>query len=187
MNAEHPSTERLQRSFDGDLPRGEAEVVRAHVGGCAHCQRELDALSRVGELMRVSAEHDAAQADFSNLFAQIESALDTDSEARDVVTPLRAAGPARSRPITSPRLKRLYRAAPALGAIALAAAALLMVYRPDQSGDLDETPYEAVTASAHSEVVDVDFGPNAGTVFDISLSDGSSIPVVWIDDDDDEE
>jgi anti-sigma factor RsiW len=183
MNSEHPSTERLQRSVDGDLPRGEADAVRTHVSGCAQCMRQLDALSRVGELMRVSAEHDAAQADFSGLFANIERALSMDSEARAVVTPLRAA----TRPAPSSSLRRLYRAAPALGAIALAASALLMVYRTDQSGDLDETPYEAVATTAHSEVVDVDFGPNAGTVFDISLSDGASIPVVWIDDDDDEE
>jgi hypothetical protein len=35
--------------------------------------------------------------------------------------------------------------------------------------------------------VKVEFGSNAGTVFDIPMSDGSAIPVVWIDDDDDEE
>lgn len=181
MNSEHPSTERLQRSFDGDLPRGEAEAVRAHLVGCAQCQRDFDALSRVGELLRVSAEHESAQADFSSLFANIEAALD--SEARAVVTPLRAA----TRPASSTRLKHLYRAAPALGAVALAAAALLMVYKPDGSGDIDDTPYEAVTNAPHSEVVDVDFGPNAGTVFDISLSDGASVPVVWIDDDGDDD
>jgi hypothetical protein len=181
MNSEHPSTERLQRSFDGDLPRSEADALRAHVAACAQCQRQLDAFSRVGELMRVSAEHEAAQVDFSNLFSKIETGLD--SEARAVVTPLRAA----TRPASSTRLKHLYRAAPALGAVALAAAALLMVYKPDGSGELDDTPYEAVTTTAHSEVVDVDFGPNAGTVFDISLSDGASVPVVWIDDDDDEQ
>lgn len=183
MNSEHPSTERLQRSFDGDLPRGDAEAVRAHVAGCAQCQRDFDALSRVGEWLRVSAEHEVASADFSQLFSNIESALD--SEARALVTPLRAA----KRPASSSRLKHLYRAAPALGAVALAAAALLMVYKPDGSGsgDIDDAPYEAVTNAPHSEVVDVDFGPNAGTVFDISLSDGASVPVVWIDDDGDDD
>jgi|SRR5688572_29340867 len=179
MNAEHPTTERLQRSFDGELSRAEAEAVRAHVASCAQCTRELDSLSRLGELMRIgaSADYDSSQVDFSRMFANIETAIDADN-----VTPLRAARPAKPS-----RLRSVYRAAPALGAVALAAAALLMVYRPDQQGELDDAPYEAAIAAGHSEVVEVDFGPNAGTVFDISLSDGSSIPVVWIDDDDDEE
>jgi hypothetical protein len=90
-------------------------------------------------------------------------------------------------------MRYLQRAAPALGAIALAAAAMLMVYRQDsQAPNSDgDDGYEAATSSGdgpgRSEVVDVDFGPNAGTVFDIALADGSSIPVVWINDDDDDD
>lgn len=37
--------------------------------------------------------------------------------------------------------------------------------------------------SAGSEVVQVDFGQSAGTVFEIALDDGSSTPVIWINDD----
>jgi hypothetical protein len=94
-------------------------------------------------------------------------------------------------PVTMHRTPRwLYRAAPALGAVALAAAALLMVVRQDNlPGDMNDAhSYETtVAAVGHSEVVQVDFGTNAGQVFDIPMSDGSSIPVVWIDDDDDDE
>jgi hypothetical protein len=35
---------------------------------------------------------------------------------------------------------------------------------------------------ANSEVVQVDFGDNAGTVFEIALAEGVSTPVVWIND-----
>ena len=35
-------------------------------------------------------------------------------------------------------------------------------------------------AAARSEIVEVDFGQNAGTVFEIALENGSSTPVVWI-------
>jgi hypothetical protein len=38
-------------------------------------------------------------------------------------------------------------------------------------------------ATGSSEIVQVDFGGNAGTVFEIALADGVSTPVVWINDD----
>lgn len=214
VHIEHPSTEHLQRSFDGDLPKSEAAGVRAHVASCGQCQRELDRLRRLGDLVRLAMQPEAgsrvargavpaaaastdpeapaaaASTDpdkrqaihpdddaFARMFANIESALDST-----------AAHSAPQATRTPPRLRLVYRAAPALGAVALAAAALLMVYRPDTTPtEIDEAPFEAVASVAHSEIVEVDFGSNAGTVFDIPLSDGSSIPVVWIDDDDDEE
>ena len=43
------------------------------------------------------------------------------------------------------------------------------------------------TTHARSEITHVDFGPNAGAIFDIAYDDGSSTPVVWIDDDDDDD
>jgi hypothetical protein len=69
---------------------------------------------------------------------------------------------------------------------------LLMIYRPDPNGGETTTPDEsegpfAVLESPHSEIVHVDFGGNAGTVFDIAFADGSSTPVVWINDEDDDE
>jgi len=79
------------------------------------------------------------------------------------------------------------------GALAVAAAVLLMVARPD-STPMDETygedpdgQFAALERTSHSEITHVDFGLNAGAVFDIAYDDGSSTPVVWIDDDDDAE
>jgi hypothetical protein len=37
-----------------------------------------------------------------------------------------------------------------------------------------------------SEIVQVDFGTNAGTVFEIALDAASSTPVVWINDEEEE-
>lgn len=187
MNGEHPSSEHLQRSHDGELTSAEAAAVHVHVADCAQCQNDLDSLARLGELVRTTVSADAASladAEFARLFENIERAISADEVAPVITLPKPA--PKKSR--------YLQRAAPALGAVALAAAAMLMVYRqdtPNPTRDSDDDGYEAATSNSdspgRSEVVDVDFGPNAGTVFDISLADGSSIPVVWINDDDDDE
>jgi len=185
MNGEHPSSQHLQLSFDGERESesADAAAVRSHVAACAHCQRDLDSLTRLGELVQSTVRADAAapsDAEFARMFENIERAID----AGDVL-------PVNVTKLAPKKPRYLQRAAPALGAVALAAAAMLMVYRQDApSGDGDDG-YEAATSNGagpgRSEVVEVDFGPNAGTVFDIPLADGSSIPVVWINDDDDDD
>jgi hypothetical protein len=195
MNGQHPSSEQLQRGHDGEhgergergergeLASAEAAALRSHLAGCAQCQSDLASLTRMGELVRATVSADAAlpsDAEFARLFENVERAIRVDR-----VAPVTAP----AKPV-SKKVRYLQRAAPALGAVALAAAAMLMVYRQETqppSSDGDDG-YEAATSNGdspgRSEVVDVDFGPNAGTVFDISLADGSSIPVVWINDDD---
>ena len=39
---------------------------------------------------------------------------------------------------------------------------------------------EGALAMASSEVVNVDFGDQTGTVFEVAVADGVSAPVVWI-------
>jgi hypothetical protein len=80
----------------------------------------------------------------------------------------------------------------AVGAIAVAAAVFLTISRGPDMSPTDETYDDdsdgtlARLEVSHSEITHVDFGPNAGAVFDIAYDDGSSTPVVWIDDDDDD-
>jgi hypothetical protein len=201
MNREHPTPEQLQRYFDGELAGDEHALVQGRVTDCPECQSQLATLERLRRLVNVAAEDSLSGIDFSRMFANIEAQLDVPERAGDLAqTPLQlvadsvqpgSAQLAAKRAPPQRRMRMLYRAAPALGAVALAAAALLMVFRPDPtpSSDADDaTTYDdGFDASAHSEVAEVDFGSNAGTVFDIPLADGSFSPVVWIDDDDDDE
>lgn len=192
MNGVHPSQELLQRHHDGDLTAQEAAELRQHVGACQTCQAELASLQRLGGLLRMSAKADllgygqAAEPDFTHMFAEIQKAVAAPEAGRDGnVVPLRPARKAGGS-------RWLYRGAPALGAFALAAAALLMVYRsdtmpPTEQAQVGEQTEEAVASVNRSEIVKVEFGANAGQVFDIPLSDGSKVPVVWIDDEDDDE
>jgi hypothetical protein len=181
MDGEHPSPERLQRYFDGELSAEEPADLRAHLAGCPQCSAQQTSLARLRALLAMTSEADAQQVDSERMFAAIERGIAADSNASPGAhvrgTPARKVGAMR-------RLHWISNAAPVLGALALAAAVMLMVYRPEGQGDGGDDTFEA--AEGHSEVVEVDFGSNAGTVFDIALSDGSSVPVVWINDDDDD-
>jgi anti-sigma factor RsiW len=194
MNGVHPSHDLLQRHHDGDLigDQTAAAELRSHLDACEKCQAELASLGRLGQLLRRSAAEDllgygqdAQEPDFTRMFAEIQKAVATPEAATPNL-------PFPARPANKHAPRWLYRVAPAVGTMALAAAALLMVYRsdtvsPGNQGELQDQQHEVVAAVNRSEIVKVEFGSNAGTVFDIPLSDGSAIPVVWIDDDDDDE
>lgn len=202
MNGEHPSKDRLQRHYDGDLPELEAADVRQHLRSCIECQHELAALERMSDMVRWTTDDAAATTvpDFTRMFSEIERGVGVGvgveqqrAENSANVVPLNAKG---SNGDNSDKRggapQWLHRAAPAMGAFALAAAALLMVYRAETvpseaSGESGSEPIAALDAAHHSEIVAVKFGTNAGQVFGIPLADGSSVPVVWIDDVDEEE
>lgn len=194
MNGEHPShlmhlthltSEKLQRHHDGELSEQEAADVRQHLRTCAPCQHELNALERLSDMVRWSTDENAAGSDrsdedFTRMFAEIERAVSQEDAARSsqpnvIALPPRRAG--------SPML----RAMPALGALALAAAALLMLNRNDTMKSEGDEQLAMLDASQHAEITAVKFGRNAGQVFGIPVADGESVPVVWIDDEDEEE
>jgi anti-sigma factor RsiW len=184
MNGEHLSKEKLQRHHDGELSEPEAADVRQHVRTCAPCQAELNALERLSDMVRWSTDETAAvsDVDFTQMFAEIERGV---SQERDstVSQPTNVISLPQKR-AASPVL----RAMPALGALALAAAALLMLTRNDAlPSDAGDQQLALLDASHHAEITAVKFGRNAGQVFGIPLADGESVPVVWIDDEDEEE
>jgi anti-sigma factor RsiW len=187
MNGEHVthlSIEKLQRHHDGELSEQDAADVRQHVRTCAPCQAELHALERLSDMVRWSSDEVAStsEVDFTQMFAEIERGI---SQERDstVSQPTNVISLPHKRG-ASPFL----RAMPALGALALAAAALLMLTRNESGTTGAEGQQLALLdASQHAEITAVKFGRNAGQVFGIPLADGESVPVVWIDDEDEEE
>jgi hypothetical protein len=189
MNREHPSLEQLQRYFDGELAadeRARAEIEERIVG-CPECTAQLDGFARLRRLVNVASDDAIASADFSGLFARIEAQLEPQL-AEPVRLDAHVRKPAAVRAGPTRRMRTLYRAAPALGAVALAAAAMLMVYRPDSNQGDDDTSYDdGYDASARSEVEEIDMGKNAGTVFNIELKDGTSNAVIWLADPDDDD
>jgi anti-sigma factor RsiW len=181
MTHEHLNDELLQRHFDGELEPDEETGVRQALSDCETCNARLESLEKLSRLIRMAtrdAEQAASDADFNGMFARIERA--TQEPARATV--LRPTGAAHSKWFRPAVMS-------GVGALAVAAAVLLLVSRPDSSPN-DATYKEdadgtlAALETSHSEITHVDFGPNAGAVFDIAYDDGSSTPVVWIDDDD---
>lgn len=183
----------LQRYVDGDLSAAERSQVQARLANEPSLAEELLELRRLHDLLVIAGEYQASQLDSEALFARISAATQTETVATPRWTESEA----------SP-LKRFLHGfwMPAGSAIAVAAAVLLTIYLPIDNTALDEkksqpadapqadttVPAEkqegpaALHAAVNSEVVQVDFGDNAGTVFDIALASGATTPVVWIND-----
>ena len=179
MTVPHVSDELLQRHYDGELEPAEQLETRKHLADCTSCTARLEALARLSGLIRMAHEDAAAKADFGALFSRIERGLDAPEQGGGAVVAPSAKARARwFRPAT----------ASALGGLAVAAAVLLMIFQQD--ADTTETLPDdsgttlAVLDTPRSEIVHVDFGANAGTVFEIAMADGTSTPVVWINDED---
>lgn len=193
MHAEHVNDELLQRHFDGDLERAQADELEAHLSGCVPCAARRRALARLANLVHSAALDSAKDVDFAAMFARIERGIDSAAPtASEGEKPAARVIPMRKRsPIFS-----VFTAASA--GLAVAAAVLLMVYDSGTPGRPGAVPDGTMPAAAptgataaapqaaapsHSEVVQVDFGASTGTVFNIAMADGSSTSVVWINDD----
>jgi hypothetical protein len=164
------------------------------------------ALGELHKLIVMSAEHVAADIDFESVFAKIEQGT-KQAPSPSLLERLSVWW----RDLIEQRPEQLW--APALGA-AMAAGLLVFVLRDGGVGKRGQeiaaaTPAAPTTpatapavpatveptkepalppdalALANTEVVDVDLGANAGTVYEIALAGGVSTPVVWINDNDD--
>jgi anti-sigma factor RsiW len=197
VNQEHLEDELLQRHFDGDLRPGRAAEVKQHLEGCTVCSERQRALVALHGMVVMAAEESARGVDFDALYAKIEHGI---REQRTASLSERLA--VWWRDLAEQRPGQVW--VPA-GAALAAAVVLVMVFRGEpasqptahqqQAPGQHETraaddelaaapaPQAAASIESSSEIVQVDFGSNAGTVFEIALADGKSTPVVWINDD----
>jgi anti-sigma factor RsiW len=185
MTTPHIDDDLLQRYFDGDLPDEESERVRQAVASSEDEQARLARLERLRGLVRMAATEPSHQVAPDDLFARVHS---------QVTAERRRAG---IRAIEGGR----GRAAAVVGGLglALAAAVTLAVLQPWQAAPVEDDPVaripkrETRTALAEvtepprgrlgSEVLEVDFGRNTGTVFEVQGAAGQPLAVVWINDD----
>jgi anti-sigma factor RsiW len=183
VNDEHVEEELLQRYFDGALEAQNAARVSQHLESCASCGARHRALSKLKRAIAVAADERAQGVDFEALFARIEQGVREGA----------AQGAAAQNVVSlQDRARRRQRAIwlPATGVVAAAAALLLFLRSAPTTQPQSATPAAgetsqgaaSLTGTTNSEIEQVDFGSNAGTVFEIALSEGTSTPVVWIDD-----
>jgi hypothetical protein len=167
--------DRLQQYFDGELPEAEADEVRRTLDASEEEQARLEQLERLRGLVRLAAEEAAREIPTDALFSRIEAGVAKDQWSRS-----------RMRVVTGIRQRR--RRTAGVVAVALAAAALLAFLWPRQTGPeiagngTDErVPLFVVDEHPPgTEVVDVDFGANTGTVFAVEGDGGEPVAVVWI-------
>jgi anti-sigma factor RsiW len=182
MTTPHIDDDLLQRYFDGDLPEGEADEVRRTVEASDDARAQLDRLDRLGRLMRLAADDLSLDVGTEDLYARVSQ----DVKAGDRRAALR--------PIEGGRGRRMA-VATGMG-LALAAAVTLALLQPWQASPgtpVAEAPVrDALPALAGgaeqpgrqgSEVLEVDFGGNTGTVFEVQGAAGQPLAVVWINDD----
>ena len=191
MSAEHIEDEQLQQYFDGELSKKPAALVERHLSGCESCTERQTSLVQLSRMIGIAAEDMARDVNFENLYYRVKQGV-KQKEA-----------PGLTEQITVwwdefvEHQSQVWM--PATGAIAVAAAVLLTLYLPGTP--MDDVPVEGSTAErvhtpaegptaippeppASTEITDVDFGDNAGTVFAIALAEGVSNQVIWIDDED---
>ena len=173
------SDDTLQRYFDEDLPSTEADAVRAELETSAEDRERLRSLGKLRELLALAAADSSRHIESDELFAAVQ--LDLDRQQR-----LRVVDGAR-------RKAHLRVFVPIAATLAVAAAALLVFQGRDDrltqvAGIERHAPTIAaptlttVDAPPGTEVVEVDFGSNTGTVFAVEGESGEPIAVVWIND-----
>lgn len=202
----HVQEEQLHRYFDGELRATDAETVRGHLASCEQCAARHTALSALQRMITTAAEHASLEVDFEHAFARIEREVRAESAPKPAGLFERLTAWVQT--ALKERPEQIW--APALGAVAAAALLLVLgrdsggsqVATPTdpsvepatevavaaghgaEQGSAGSQPAtglpEGALAMASSEVVQVDFGDQTGTVFEVAVADGVSAPVVWI-------
>jgi anti-sigma factor RsiW len=193
VSTEHVQEDALNMHFDGELAPSEAASVDRHLASCGECSKRLHSLQQLREMIMMSAEQVASQVDFDAMFGRVEQGTK--------VSPMPSLWERGTLWVTESLQHNPMRVWAPAGGLALAAAAALALalksseapgeeelnarkggIAPDVDRDKPIREKMMVATNA-SEVVQVDFGSNTGTVFEIALADGASTPVVWINED----
>lgn len=193
MSMGHLEEEKLQRYFDGELPEGEAEEVRRALESSEEERARLDRLERLRSLITLAAEDAAENLPSDDLFAKVRAGID-EQKRSGYGDPFRVVdGEGKRQP---PAQVEGWKVGLAAGmGLAVAAAVLLFVLStqpeapvaehpeaPAPEGEVEELAVTTLEAPQGSEVEEVDFGSNIGTVFEVEGEAGEPIAVVWIND-----
>ena len=173
MQGPKTEEERLQMFFDGELPSEEEAAVRQSLESSEELATELEQWGQLRESMqRISSEW-AEGVDSEALFARIESELEAPAARPSITTSAMPSAPPPLRVVPGGRERKVWGAM--AGGLAAAAAMLLAVFAWPAEPNRTEI-------ARGSEVVQVDVGEYAGTVFMVEGGAGQPLSVVWISD-----
>ena len=189
--------DKLQQYFDGELPEAEAEQLRAEIDASEEVQLRLASLERLHGLMVLAAEESTGDLGSDALFDRVRAGIDQEKSSgahRSLQAIDGGAEPASgSRPMEGWKIS-----IPVAAGIAAAAAAVFIFIQADTVDpspvahteqpqiEIDEPSMTVIEPEQEviqgSEVIEVDFGENTGTVFAVQGEAGEPIAVVWIND-----
>ena len=164
MESSKIENEKLQMFFDGELPPEEEAAVRRSLEGSPDLAAQVAEWEQLRDAMQSAAAKRAGEIDSDALFARIEQQLDVPEEQPAL------------RVLPGGRERRLW-GGMAAGFAAAAAVMLAVLAWPGE-----QSPTEMAGVTRGSEVLEVDFGEYAGTVFMVEGGAGQSLSVVWIND-----
>ena len=167
--------DKLQMLFDGELAPDEEAAVRRGLEGSPEGLAQLREWEQLREAMQAASADWAGAIDSDGLFARIEAEIAAPEVPVDPVVKPAPSEPPVLRVVPGGRERRIWGAA-ATGFAAAAAISLAVVSWPK------EAPGPQAPTARGSEVLEVDFGSNTGTIFEVEGSTGVSVAVVWIDD-----
>jgi anti-sigma factor RsiW len=185
MNAARHEEE-LHAFLDEELSEEERTRVEQELTS-AQDQADLQAFAQLGDLLREHAEEASAELPSEDLFAAIRDRVDEDVRL----------GRGYMRVVQGGGQRRLFTGAAVVLAVAAALALGFFVrgsqgVLPPSVASIGEHAHDAGELSSAiavleeptlgSEVVEVDFGGNAGTVFAVEGAEGQPLAVVWIED-----
>lgn len=168
-----PKTEddKLQMFFDGELAPEEEAAVRRSLEGSPEGKAQLREWEQLRKAMTSVSADWAGEIDSDALFARIET------EISAPVIPIEQ--PRQEQPalrVVPGRRERRVWGGMATGLAAAAAIFLAVIAWPK------EQTVDPMPVARGSEVLEVDFGSNTGTIFGVEGAAGETLAVVWIDD-----
>ncbi len=164
MESSKIENEKLQMFFDGELPPDEEAAVRRKLESSPDQAAQVAEWDQLRAAMQSTSAEWTGDIDSNALFARIEQQIHAPEEAPAL------------RVLPGGRERRVW-GGMAAGFAAAAAILLAVLAWPGE-----QSPTEMAGVTRGSEVLEVDFGEYAGTVFMVEGSAGQSLSVVWIND-----
>ncbi|MEZ4254809.1 MAG: hypothetical protein R3A78_03705 [Polyangiales bacterium] len=185
--------ETLNQYFDGELPPEKRDLVRVVLDASEEERRHLARLERTRDFVRMAAEDQTVDLDSDALFAAISKGVKEQADAGygEGFRVIEGGGRGDAARDSVRPVERWKISVPVGIALAVAAAAMLTfaVRRaPEQTTtDVRPTTSTEIEGPIGSEVEQVDFGSNTGTVFAVKGASGEPVAVVWLSDESTEE
>jgi len=170
MQSAKTEDDRLQIFFDGELAPEEEAAVRRDLQSSAEGKAQLREWEQIRDAMKTVSSEWSGAIDSAALFARIEAEI-----SAPAVPEPKVVAPPVLRVVPGGRERRVW------GAVATGFAAAAAIFLAVVAWPGEEAPPGDEMARG-TEVLEVDFGANTGTIFNVEGGAGESLAVIWIDD-----